>query len=379
MRDSALKGLEKRYDTVIFFLVDAFGWSFFERYRDTLPFFKHFEADGRITRIDSQFPSTTACHVTTIHTGLPVGQSSVFDWQYYEPKLDTIIAPLLFSKAGIRRRDNLKATGIKPEEIIPSWTLYRELASLGVDSHIFQHKAFTPSSFSNVVFDGASVHAYTTLSQALVDMEDIAVNGSKPNYLFFYFAVIDDICHHYGPDSRHFHAEVETFFTTLEQRIFNGMAGSLKNTLFMVTADHGQVAVDPATTIFLNLDPAFTGFQQFIRTNRKEELIIPGGSCRNMILYIRDGAVDEAREFLSKRLEGRAAVYAVQDMIKNGLFGNSPVVPEFVERAGDLMILPFGNESVWWYERGRFEQRFYGHHGGLSKGEVRIPLLLHPF
>ncbi len=378
-RETLFDGLDTRVDTVIFFLVDAFGWHFFERYRDKYPFFRHFQDNGRIARLDSQFPSTTACHVTTIHTGLPVGQSTVFDWQYYEPKLDTIIAPLLFSKAGIHKRENLRSSGVRPEEIIPTRTLYQELKKEGVTSHIFQHKAFTPSTFSNVVFKGAATHPYGTLSEALVNMESVITGSPKPNYLFFYFAPIDDICHHYGPDSLQFEAEVDSFFRVLEQQFFNRFAGKLKNTCFIMTADHGQTAVDPATTIYLNTDPAFSGFKKHVRTNKKGETIIPGGSCRNMIIYLKDGVLQEAQAFLSERLAGKADVLTIQQLIEAGLFGKGPLHPGFVDRAGDLMILPYKSESVWWYEKGRFEQRFYGHHGGLTSEEVHIPFLLHPF
>ncbi|MBT6501967.1 MAG: alkaline phosphatase family protein [Deltaproteobacteria bacterium] len=368
-----------RFDQVIFFLVDAFGWQFFERYRDKYPFFQHFLDSGQVARLDSQFPSTTAAHVTTIHTGLPVGQSNVFDWQYYEPKLDAIFAPLLYSTAGTRSRETLKSVKISPAEIIPSQTLYQDLKSAGVQSYIFQHRAFTPSTFSNVVFNGAAVHPYKTLSEALVNMGETVSNCSSPAYTFFYFSPLDDICHQYGPDSPQFEAEVDAFFTTLENQFFNQLAGNLKNTLFIMTADHGQTAVDPATTIYLNQDPDLIGFQKFIRSNREGRFIIPGGSCRNMIIYLKEGVQEEAHAFLSKRLQGKAEVYSVRALIDEGLFGDRPVTPGFIERAGDLMILPFKNESVWWYEKGRFEQRFYGHHGGLTPEEVQIPFLMHPF
>ena len=377
--EKLFEGVGTRFNQVIFFLVDAFGWQFFERYRDKYPVFSRFQDSGRIARLDSQFPSTTAAHVTTIHTGLPVGQSNVFDWQYYEPKLDDIFAPLLYSTAGVRSRETLKSAGIRPEEIIPSQTLYQNLNSAGVQSHIFQHRAFTPSTFSNVVFKGASVYPYKTISEALVNLGETVKISFSPNYVFLYFSPLDDICHHYGPDSPQFEAEVDAFFTTLENQFFKRSAGKLQDTLFILTADHGQTAVDPATTIYLNRDPAFAGFEKFIRTNREGKFIIPGGSCRNMILYLKEGVQEEARDFLSQRLEGRAEVCSVREMIDEGLFGDQPVIPGFVERAGDLMILPFRHESVWWYEKGRFEQRFYGHHGGLTPVEVQIPLLMHPF
>ena len=44
-------------------------------------------------------------------------------------------------------------------------------------------------------------------------------------------------------------------------------------------------------------------------------------------------------------------------------------------RIGNLVILPYYGESVWWYEKNRFEQNMLGHHGGLTRQEMEIPLL----
>jgi hypothetical protein len=61
--------------------------------------------------------------------------------------------------------------------------------------------------------------------------------------------------------------------------------------------------------------------------------------------------------------------------MKEGFFG--PILdPAFRARAGDLVILPYRGETVWWYEKNKFEQRFRGHHGGLTKEEMEIPLLM---
>jgi hypothetical protein len=42
---------------------------------------------------------------------------------------------------------------------------------------------------------------------------------------------------------------------------------------------------------------------------------------------------------------------------------------------GNLVVLAYRHESVWWYEKGKFEQHYYGHHGGLTPQEMEIPLL----
>jgi hypothetical protein len=60
--------------------------------------------------------------------------------------------------------------------------------------------------------------------------------------------------------------------------------------------------------------------------------------------------------------------------MSEGYFG--PVLsPRFCARAGDLVILPYRYESVWWYEKNKYAQRYYGHHGGLTVQEMEIPLL----
>ncbi len=85
--------LPHRYDRVVVLFLDALGWRFFERFQDH-PLLQRFVRSGSVTRLTSQFPSTTSAHVTTLYTGDPVGQHGVFEWFYYEPVVDAMIGPL---------------------------------------------------------------------------------------------------------------------------------------------------------------------------------------------------------------------------------------------------------------------------------------------
>ncbi|MBK9234079.1 MAG: alkaline phosphatase family protein [Anaerolineae bacterium] len=78
-----MAGLADRYDTIIFMFIDSFGWRFFEQAAPDYPALQRFVQHGRAERITAQFPSTTAAHVTTIHSGLPVAASGVYEWFYY--------------------------------------------------------------------------------------------------------------------------------------------------------------------------------------------------------------------------------------------------------------------------------------------------------
>ena len=171
--------LPTHYNNVILFFVDAFGWRFFEHYAERYPFLQRLLNEGMVSKLTSQFPSTTAAHTASIHTGLDVGQSGIYEWHYYEPLVDELITPLLFSYAGDKERDTLKRSTFPAEAFYPRRTFYQDLKSSGVTSHIFQHEAYTPSTPSNIYFRGAAVHPFRTLSEALAQMTELLLANAS--------------------------------------------------------------------------------------------------------------------------------------------------------------------------------------------------------
>jgi predicted AlkP superfamily pyrophosphatase or phosphodiesterase len=375
-----IDGLPPRFDTVILLFLDAFGWPFFEQRRDSDPLLRAVDQRGRAVQLTSQFPSTTAAHVTAIHSGLPVGRSGVFEWFFYEPRLDEVIAPLLYSYAGDHDRETLAKAGVDPATIFPVAhpTIYESLGQAGVESWIFQPRDFAYSTPSRLASRGGTIVPYRTLAEGLVNLRRGVESRRGPSYFFLYYPAFDALAHEYGPDAPQPAAELDMALWLIEHVLRGPLDSRLQNALLAITADHGQVNTDPATTIYLNRDPAFRGIERFLRANRRTLPLVPAGSPRDLFLYIRPELIDEAQTWLAERLEGRAVVARVADLIAGGYFGPHPVCAELPPRAGDLVILPLEGESVWWYEQDRFEQKFYGHHGGLTRGEMEIPLLLYP-
>ena len=365
------------YNTVILFFVDAFGWRFFERYAEKYALLRAFVQDGIVSKMTSQFPSTTAAHVTCIHTGLSVGQSGIYEWIYYEALVDDMITPLMFSYAGDGTRDTLKRANIPAEAFFPRQTFYQALNSRGVTSYVFQNAAFTPSTPSNILFRGATVVPFKQAEVALQLIGQMALSKrSNPTYYFLYMAGIDAVGHQYGPDSREFEQAVDAFFKSADRCLAELLTRSSGNTLLLMTADHGQIEVDPRTTIYLNQQ--LPGITSLLRMNRQGKLLVPAGSARDMFLYVKNERLDEALTLLQRFLEGRAEVYRTQDLIAQGFFGAGPLSAEFTARIGNLVILPYQHETVWWYEQGRFDMHFRGHHGGLTPEEMEIPLFVLP-
>jgi predicted AlkP superfamily pyrophosphatase or phosphodiesterase len=362
-----------QYDAVVLLFIDAFGWRFFEQYRERSPFLKRFVDEGLVCKLTTQFPSTTAAHVTTIHTGLPVCQSGVYEWFYYEPSLDTLIAPLLFSYAGDRTRDTLTEAGADPSTLYPTRTIYQDLRQHGVESFIFYHQGYARSAYSNVVTNGAQTISYRTFAEALISLGQLLDRQQRPTYCFIYLDSIDGICHHHGPESPHTAAEIEVFLATMETVFQPTIARSRRRTLVLLTADHGQTAIDPGTTIYLNR--SVPQLRRYLKTNRAGDPLVPAGSSRDMFLYVEDAYLEEAANLLRRALDGRAEIHEVRELIAQGFFGPGQPSPAFLSRVGNLVILPYLNESVWWYEQRKFEQIFYGAHGGLTRNEMETLLL----
>lgn len=371
--------LLRKYDAVIVLLADAFGWQHVGPLAAHHSLFQRIADNGVITQWTSQFPSTTAAHVTCIHSGLTPSQSGVFEWEYYDPTADATVTPLLFSYGGTRPRDELHAINIQPSQFYPTQSLHQQLRAQGVTTYVYQHREYTPSTYTDWICRGAQMRPYTTLPEALYNLRQEVRQTPKPAYFFLYYDRIDALAHLYGPQSPQVAAEIDSFLYTLAQIFFRPAQAELRNTLFVLVADHGQMPVDPANVVYINVDRAFAGVERFLRRNRRGALIGPGGSPRDLFLYIQEDRLTEAHTFFAERLARVADVHLTQPLIDQGYFGGVPAAPAFLSRVGNLLILPHAGQTVWWYEEGRYSMRYRGMHGGLSREEMEIPLCLYQF
>ena len=66
--DGFLPSRPRTFRAVVLILLDGFGWRFFEKVADDYPALRRFAAASGVAKLTSQFPSTTAAHVTCLHT-----------------------------------------------------------------------------------------------------------------------------------------------------------------------------------------------------------------------------------------------------------------------------------------------------------------------
>src|SRR4051812_7010615 len=280
-----------------------------------------------IEPLQSQFPSTTTAHLTTLYTGLPVERHGLYEWKCFEPLVDDVIVPLRFL------RWNGDPLELDPREVVPSPSFFERL---GVPCTILQPAhLFPPSKYSSVAQAGATV----------VPFEDLAVGVSKlggPGFSYLYWDAIDAAGHQHGPSSPQFDAAVIDALNAIE-------AALPEDTLLLITADHGQVDVHPD-----RLDELDVIWPE-LRLRRP-----PAGSARDCFLHVDDPGHVIAE--LSVRLGDRARVVAARE-----LFGT--IGPRLEARLGDVCVLPAPGRMAWLRAFPSHERRFRGHHGGLTEAE----------
>jgi Type I phosphodiesterase / nucleotide pyrophosphatase len=333
-------------ERVLVVLLDAFGMRFVERH-GAHPLLRRLDS---VTEVASQFPSTTTAHVTTMHTGLPVREHGLYEWNVLEPALGRVITPLRFSFAGDREGDTLAATGFEPSALVPPEpTLYERLAARDVPSAVFQPDAFSPSTFDGAAARGAELRPYATFSAGVADA--LSWLPGRTAYTYVYLDVIDTTGHLRGPSSSAFDDACVAALDALDAALRDA-----RDVTVLLTADHGQVEVDPERTLWLDeLHPPLADLE-----------LRPAGSARDVFLHVPEADVDTTIAALAPYVEVRR----VADLVAEHAFGGPPG-PRLQARLATVCVLPPPGRMAWLHGAVDVQQRFVGHHGGRTREECR--------
>lgn len=269
-------------DFIVLFFLDGFGYHFFEQHLSHAPFLQRCVKDGIVSKITSQFPSTTTPHVTCLNTGLEVGQSGLYEWFMYEPTLERMIAPLICSYAGDKVPGTLQKAGVDVATLYPRHTLYHDFNKLKIQSFALQPFNISDSPYSNAMFQGARYFPFHHFADALDTVVDLYQNkpeGEK-RYVYVYLGDIDAIGHRSGPSSPEFSQSIQQTLTLLEERFFGRLTPKTGvKARCLITADHGMTEISPKDIFYINR--AIPQFEQYIAVNSHGDYLVPAGSCRD--------------------------------------------------------------------------------------------------
>lgn len=370
---SLFGGRYPRPKKVVLILLDGFGFFDWEELRRKVRPLARISRQGRVSPLCALFPSTTAAAITSLNYGVLPPVHALFEWFLYLREYSRVIQTLPFASLGDKSyQDDLLDRGLKSQQMISvRETIYEKLARNRVPSFVFVPKAYSHSAYNQIAQKGSDLQPFTTLAEGLTNLKKALGVTEKKSYFYLYWGKVDSVRHHYGPGTLHDEAEVAAFWLTFDYVFSDFDQGE---TLFLFASDHGQIKSNPKEAYYLNLE--IPQIVDFLRRDKKGWPIYPTGSPRDVYLHVKRGKVEALASLLKEQLKDKAHVMLVKEALSFGLFGPPPYSRKFLERLGRLLILPYAGETVWWYEKDVLEVDLIGHHGGLSREEMTIPLMV---
>ena len=300
-----------------------------------------------ITPLDSQFPSTTVAHVTTVHLAQPVEQHGLYEWRTYEPSLDEIIVPLRFRRDASEVDADLVGR-LDPRALIAAPTIYETMERRSV---VAQPAGISGSPYSRTATAGAAPLGFATLPEGLERLARAMRDDPELGYGFVYWPVIDATGHRHGPSSPQFRSAARG---ALDAVAAQAAALDRAGVTLLLTADHGQVDTHPDRVDYL--DEYWPELTRHL-TQRA------AGSCRDVFLHVAQDAVDHVVENLAQRLGDRAVVCRAADLFPDA-------GPRLVERLADVAVLPADGREAWLKATPSVETWNLGQHGGRTAAET---------
>ena len=284
------------------------------------------------------FPPTTTAALNSIESGLFPCEHGWLGWSLYFKEIDKIVE--LFPNTvkdghGVQAADYPVAQTYMPVEKINAAI---ERTGNG--------RAITVSPY-----DGFRIKTFGELFETV---EHFCGDPGR-KYIYSYWNQPDAIMHVTGSASEEAAAIVQEIDRSVE-----ALCGKLRDTLVIVTADHGLIDVR----------------YRYISDHPKlmDALIRPiGMESRAAALYVKAESTKRFPQMFRDAFGDDFLLLSAQEVIASGLFGSGEPHPRFRESIGDYLAVATSGVALVY---SRESTQFAATHAGLTKPEMDVPLIM---
>lgn len=352
---------------VVLVVVDALGYGRLRALMATEPdlAWNRVADAGLFIPLTSVFPSTTTAAITSLWTGRTPQEHGMLGFVLYLREFGVVAEMIRLMPLPGGVPDQLFDLGLDPNTFVPVPSLAEHLAVHGVTTETFIHQEYRDSGLSRLSFRGVStVHGFVTSSDMWVALrERLEARTGQPRFITVYWGAVDGIAHSYGPSRHTLDAEVRNLAYSFQREFLDELSpAARRDTLLLVTADHGQVDTPPSAAIRLADHPGLV----------RQLVLPPTGDPRAVYLFARHGRANALRDYLARHLTEQFIAVDSELALKAGLFGTGTPHPATLDRIGDLLLLARRNHIL--YPR-TDEIKVQGLHGALSPDEMLVPLI----
>jgi len=326
---------------VVVVIIDGLGHYQLDARKGHAPFLRSIVSDT----MTAGYPSTTAASLSLFGTGHGAGHTGMTGYTARNERTGELANLISWEGA------------FPAEEWQPMPSLLEEASHGGFRVTTMGKGSFAGSGLTHAALRGGTFVGAERLS----DRIDVALRVARqPGVSYCYWGEIDAAGHRYGWQSEEWVAALED-----ADREFKRLAAGLgKDTVMVITADHGMVDVTGAPRWDVGSEPDLA-----------RDVNLVAGEPRALHLHVREGSADAVAERWQGALGEYGAVLTQAEAEEVGLFG--PISDRARPRIGDVVVAMAGGSTVVDSRiQSARSMALVGVHGSLTPEELTIPLLL---
>jgi len=364
------KGLHEKKKMVLIIL-DAVGSANLKTVSDHSPTLSHLLTNYEQYTLTSVFPTTTTTALTSFCTGLYPLEHGMLGYNLLLKEFNAVVNMLKMAPPELER-DLLTNHGLNPVKFLNRKTLFERLAENGIKPWTITSNLFKDSGLSKLHHYGSAIRGYSDMTELFFQLKRTLLQEKHETFIFTYWGLTDTFGHQYGVDSEIYRKEIELFFRLFDKEIVKELPkNELNDTLFLISADHGQIQTSWKDEEWLTLkDPIFNRF-----------LSVPfAGEPRALYLYCRH--TEGFEEEFNMRFGKRFLLIPREEAVKRDFFsytGDEEMTEEertgHLDRLGDYVAVAKRKNSLHYKIHGN-TTTLKGKHGSLTKDEMFVPLLV---
>ena len=345
-------GKIKDSKNIVLMVIDGLGFEYLKEKGQ-----KTILGENLVGPITSVFLPTTACAIPTFLTGVAPQQHAFTAWHMNLKEIGVVSKILRFSpRMGGKIFSEF---GFTVDEVFDEKPFFSKIKT---KSFSVNPKLITNSDFMGLISTKAKKGSYGTLDSFFSQTKK-AINSVGKKYVYTYWQNFDDLSHKYGVGSKKIEKHLKEFDKKLRGFV-NGLRGT--NTTLIITADHGFIDTPLNRIIKIEDHPQL-----------KECLTLPlCGEGRTAYCYVRPSKVKQFEGYVKTKLKKYCDLYKGQDLINRNFFGLGKPNKKLFDRVGDYVLVCKENYIIKDSIKRTDIEKNIGHHGGVSKQEMIVPLVV---
>ena len=337
----------RKYKKIVLLVMDGLGYHNLKNYNSN-----SFLASKDKGPISTIYPSTTAAVMTMYESGLPAFESGWVSWSTHFKSLNRSI-DLFTGKDSLTQ----EAVSYPYRDLIKYESIYKKIRNKNPNLDIYQ---LYPEKINKDAEPCVQLKYQTIVD--LVDKLNELCSDNNEKFIFAYCNEPDASMHTLGPDAKEIHLIMDEF-DDLMKVFYNNLDNE---TLVIVTADHGQIEI--TKTYYFN------EYQDLM-----DMLVMPPlleGRVRSF--FVKSEYRDVFEEKFKNYFADDFILCTKDDVYICDLFGDGKEHELFKDSIGDYIAIAVKNAVIDYISPFLGDDGFVfkGHHAGLCKEEMEVPLII---